>query len=375
MTLRISRVLALGLLALVTLGVLAVPAGAQTLDDIRDRDRRVAVGNVLVEEGEDIEGAVVAIDGNATVRGTARSGVLVISGDAQISGRVIGDVVVIDGNARVTGRVSEDLIVLEGRAIVRDGATVRGDVRSTKSPTVERGAEVGGDVETIDTTGLFTAFGIRFLGLFWLAVTVSTAVLGLIFVLLFPRTAQTTARTASGSLGKSIGVGLLVAILLPIVAVLAMATVVGLPFGLGLLGALGVLHAMAYVAGALWFGRLMVKEPKSAIGAFFAGWGILRVLALIPGIGVLVWIATTVIGVGALTIAAWRAGRRQLEPPPERPEPAVPPASDTPPATDDASTEPTTSAPAAPTEAPAKKTAPAKKATASKATKSTKKST
>jgi hypothetical protein len=290
---------------------------------------------------------------------------------------------------------------------VRDGATVRGDVRSTKSPTVERGASVGGDVETIDTTGLFTAFGVRILGLFWLAVTVSTGILGLLFVLLFPRSAQTTARTASGSLGKSIGIGLLVAILLPIVAVVAMATVVGLPFGLGLLGALGVLHAIAYVAGALWFGRLMVKEPKSALGAFFAGWGILRVLALIPGIGVLVWIVTTVIGVGAITIAVWRGGRRPLEPPRGRPEPAIPPASDSPRATDDASTaasggtswssddsssasetesssDTTSATTATTTESPAKKApakkapakkAPAKEATASKTTKSTKKST
>ena len=119
---------------------------------------------------------------------------------------------------------------------------------------------------------------------------------------------------------------------LPIVAVIALITIVGIPFGLGLLGALGLIHAIAYVVGALWLGRFMVKEPKSAIGAFFAGWAILRVIALIPGVGVLGWIVAVVIGGGAITIALFRSGRGPLEPPPER---TVPPAGEVPPATDE----------------------------------------
>ena len=59
------------------------------------------------------------------------------------------------------------------------------------------------------------------------------------------------------------------------------------------------------------FGRILVKEPKSRIGAFFAGWGILRAVALIPGIGVLVWIAASVWGIGALTIAALASRSRR----------------------------------------------------------------
>ncbi len=279
------------------------------------------------ETGEHIDGPVVSVDGNATVNGTSNDGVLVISGEARIGSNALikGDVLVIDGTARISGHVTDDVIVLHGRAIVLDGATVGGDVKSTKQPRVERGARVRGSVEKVDTTGTFTAFGIRILGLFWLAVTVSTAVLGLLFVALLPRAAQTTSRIGRGSVTKSVGVGLLVAIGVPVVALVAAITVVGLPFSLGTFGALGILHALGYVAGAYCFGRILVKEPKSRIGAFFAGWGILRAVALIPGIGVLVWIAASVWGIGALTIAAWRAGRGALEPPPEPKTPAVPP--------------------------------------------------
>jgi hypothetical protein len=43
--------------------------------------------------------------------------------------------------------------------------------------------------------------------------------------------------------------------------------------------------------------------------ALLAGWGILRVLALIPVAGALVGLAATVVGLGALAVALWRAGR------------------------------------------------------------------
>jgi hypothetical protein len=328
----IARGLALGLLTLVTLGVLAGPAAAQSINDVRDKDRRIAVGDVAVGEGEHIDGPVVSIDGNATVKGTSDNGVLVISGEARIgsSALIKGDVLVIDGTARISGHVTDDVIVLHGRAVVLDGATVGGDVRSTNQPRVERGARVQGSVDRVDTTGTFTAFGIRILGLFWLAVTISTAVLGLLFVALLPRAAQTTSRIGRGSVTKSIGVGMLVAVGIPVVAILAALTVVGLPFGLGTFGALGILHGLGYVAGAYCFGRVLVKEPKSSIGAFFAGWAILRAAALLPGVGVLVWIAASVWGIGALTIAAWRAGRGTLEPPPEPKTPAALPPTEAP---------------------------------------------
>jgi hypothetical protein len=319
------------LLAFFTVGLIAGPASAQSINDVRDKKRSIAVGDVVVEQGQKVNGPVVSIDGTATVGGKSDNGVLVIHGDAKIEDTALiqGDVLVIDGAARISGHVTDDVIVLHGRAVIQDGATVGGDVKSTKHPRVERGARVHGSVDTIDTTGTFTAFGIRILGFLWLAVTVSTGVLGLLFVLLLPRAAQTSSRAARRNTGKSIGIGVLMAIGLPVLAVLAAITIVGLPFALGLFGALGLIHALGYVVAAYSLGRIMVKEPKSSIGAFFAGWAILRALALLPGIGVLVFIAAAIWGLGALTVSAWRGGRAPLEPPPEpkvKPAPAAVPA-------------------------------------------------
>jgi hypothetical protein len=161
---------------------------------------------------------------------------------------------------------------------------------------------------------MFTALGFSLLAFFWLAVTISTAVLGAIVLALFGRPFDKAAATARTSPGPVIGWGLLVAVGLPVISVAALFTLVGFPFGLGTAGALGVLGALGYLTSALWLGRLMIKAPRNIFGAFFAGWAILRVLALIPGLGVFVWHAAAIFGIGALTVTAWRASRAPATP-------------------------------------------------------------
>ncbi len=112
-------------------------------------------------------------------------------------------------------------------------------------------------------------------------------------------------------------------------------TIVGIPFGLGMLSALNVLAPLGYVASSLILGRLMVKGTSTGarIGAFFAGFGILRAVALLPGIGVIAWFLVCIYGLGALTQAAWRAGRvAPASPSPAAPKPSPEPPPERPPA-------------------------------------------
>ena len=154
--------------------------------------------------------------------------------------------------------------------------------------------------------------------------------------------------------------GLLIAVGLPLIAVAASFSIVGLPLGLGTAGALGVIGALGYLTSALCLGRLMIKAPRNIFGAFFAGWAILRVLALLPGLGVLVWAGASIWGVGALAVAAWRASRG--------------PADSTTPGSEAASSEPAPSDPAASGSAPATAVA-TKTETKPVATKAVKKAT
>jgi hypothetical protein len=100
-------------------------------------------------------------------------------------------------------------------------------------------------------------------------------------------------------------------------------TVLGIPLGLVGLATLVPLSAMGFVAGALVFGRLLVREPRSLVVAFLAGWAILRVVDLVPGLGNLASFAATVYGLGALAVAAWRARAARATPATVGPPPAA----------------------------------------------------
>ena len=294
--------------ALMIVGLVAVPAAAATGDG-SGRDRRISVsGGVVVAQDETIDGPVVSFDGRATINGVVTDDVFVGRGNVRVNGRVTGDVLVLDGDATVTGRVGGDVISVGGRVIVQSGARVDGDVVSRREPRIASGS-VRGDVKRLNLSSIFGGFLIAFLIFLWISVTISVAVLGLLFVLLFPRAADAAA-AAGRRVWPSLGWGALVGIVGPIVGVVVLVTVVGIPLGIGMLSALTVLTPLGYVTASLLLGRTMVKGTSTGarIGAFFAGFGILRAAALIPGIGFVVWFVACLYGVGALTIAAWRAG-------------------------------------------------------------------
>ena len=324
---RRRLVCAFALATFVVFGASATPAGAARDGSSRD-DRRISIsGGVVVASGEVVNGPVVSVDGPVTVDGTVDGGIFVADGRVTIRGRVTGSVLVVHGDVLITGRVGDDVVALDGRITTRDGARVNGDVKSRQRPDVAPGT-VTGDVKKLNVGNLFGGILILFLIYLWIAVTLSVALLGFLFVLLFPRAADATA-AAGRKFWPTVGWGALIGIVGPILGVLVLVTVVGIPFGLGIFSALNVLAPLGYVASSLILGRLMVKGTSTGarIGAFFAGFGILRAVALIPGIGFIIWVLVCIYGLGALTQAAWRGGRGTSEPsrvaPPEQGPPAL----------------------------------------------------
>ncbi len=228
----------------------------------------------------------------------------------------------------MTGSVDGDVVAVNGRVTLGPRARIGGDVVSRDLPVIASSATVDGRVRRSSrfdvNAGQFAAIG-RFL--WWIATTVSSFLLGLVLVLFAPRAADATASTAARRLGASIGFGFLMLIGIPIAAVIAMALLVGIPIGLGVLLALGLLYWLGYTVGAFALGRRLVAAPRHRMLAFLAGFGILRVLALIPVVGGLVWLGATVWGLGALVLAARTAGRDPTSQPGVAPVggPPVPP--------------------------------------------------
>ncbi|HMI80546.1 MAG TPA: polymer-forming cytoskeletal protein [Solirubrobacterales bacterium] len=288
------------LLVLIALGALALPAAPAG-----------AAAGARSDDGE----TVVVIAGDVTVpRGETVDGVFVVSGDVRLAGRSDGDVVLFSGDAVISGRIDGDLVTFGGHARLLPSAHVTGDVRyGDERPTVSGDAIVRGDVTKEswpDSGDLLPFVGALVL---WLAIGVSAAILGVLLLLVAPRAADALAARSRERIGPLIAIGIAIMICLPVAAVIAAVTLVGLPLALGILLALLPLGAVAYVASAWALGRAVVKPPQGRILSFLAGLAILRAAALVPFLGWFVGLAAVVFGLGLIG-AAIGAAREGPEP-------------------------------------------------------------
>jgi cytoskeletal protein CcmA (bactofilin family) len=286
-------------LALVILAVMPAGAAAQG-DGAFTGDRVVITGPVTID------------------RGATADDVVVIDGPVSVGGRVRGDLVVVNGRLRISGTVEGDVVAVADRAALAPGARVGGDfIYGDERPLVASGATIGGDVQRVSVGEVTDPVGFVGAAALWIAVSVSALVLGLLLLWLAPRALDAAFRAASTSPGATIGWGLLLFFGLPILAVIALVTIVGIPLGVALLLALLPIYAIGYTTSAWLLGRRLVRPPRGRVLAFLAGLAILRILAIIPIVGGIVWFAATVVGLGALLVATWRARR-------DYPERAVP---------------------------------------------------
>jgi hypothetical protein len=289
---HMRRSLAIGLMSLIGLA-LATPALATP---------------ALAQDAQDQE-AFVVLSGPANVPSGQQVGDLVVfHGSATVDGTVDGSLTAFDAPVTISGRVNGDVVVFNGRVELRRGANVTGDVVSQDAPVVAPGATIGGATKRVQTNPRWEGFGWVGRFVFWLAVSVSTLVVGLLLLWLAGRGAAARILEAARTrIGPSIGWGLLAFFGLPILGILALVTVVGIPLGLGLLAALGLIYALGYSASAWILGRSILRTPTAWVVAFLLGWAILRAVALIPILGGFVWFAAVAFGLGVLLVTIWRA--------------------------------------------------------------------
>jgi hypothetical protein len=267
--------------------------------------------------------AQVVITGQVIVARDERVGnVVILNGDAVINGRVDGSVFAANGDVIVRGTVKDDVHAFNGRVTVEGGARVGGDVTSREKARISPGATVGGDVKSVNSRFSLGWAGAVAAIVIWLAIVLSTLVLGLLLLVIAPRAADAFADAGRTAVGASIGLGVAAAIGLPIIGLALLASVIGLPLGAVLLLALGFLYTLGYVASAYFLGRLILRPPQNRFLAYLVGWGILSVAGVIPVLNVLTFIAATVYGVGMIVVATFRARKGPREPAPPAPAPA-----------------------------------------------------
>jgi len=294
---------------ILALGPAIVAAAAQPREA---EDQIVLSGTVEVARGREVD-EVVVLHGSALIDGVAFGDVIVLDGGVSIEGQVSGSVIAMDGSVRLgsSAHVGGD-VTARGRVVIAEGAVVDGQIRQHAAFTWRAPLSLFGRFAT------------------WLAVTVSTLLLGLAIVFLSPRGVEAAFDAARSApwFTAAWGAGLVVGI--PVIAVVAMASLVVLPLGLAVALAVALAAFVGYGLAGYAVGRLVWTNPERQVVAFLVGWGALRVVGLVPYVSGVTFVLAAAFGLGAAAVATWRArsergrhrGRRAALPPERVPEEA-----------------------------------------------------
>jgi hypothetical protein len=283
------------LVSLIILALALIPAVALAADSTNEDDVLVRVNGPVNLGPNDRVGTLVVVDDNATIAGSVSNVFVLVDGDATISGTVDGDVVVVRGTLTLqpTARVTGDVTL------------VRSDLNR------EQGATVGGEVtnRTYDWSGWdFVLISIYL----WISVTIIIVVAGLIFAAVGGRQLTGSGNLISDQIGGTILAAIIAGIFIPILAVIAMITVLGIPLGLALLLFLiPGLWFFGYLVAGTKLGAVILRQQQSAHPYLAAVLGLilLQVVGLIPFLGGLIDFIAGFLGTGALVLYAWNAWR------------------------------------------------------------------
>ncbi|MCC7078346.1 MAG: polymer-forming cytoskeletal protein [Acidimicrobiia bacterium] len=258
-------------------------------------------------------------------QGESISNLLVINGRAVIEGTVDGAVFAIRSPVLVTGTVNAEGDAADGNAIVSWGrrvtlgptAVVQGDIWSNLDLNEAPGATFDGEYHKLGPTSsldeIWRLVTFVFFLFMWATITASLLALGFLLIWLTPRAIDRAYEAGRTAIGPSIGWGLFTAVVVPVVATILVATLLGLPLGLWVLGAWSLIFAVGYVVAGYFVGRLVLRNVKGRSGPWLLGWAIFAAVSFVPVLNAIVWTAATVYGTGMLTVALWRARYGRVE--------------------------------------------------------------
>ncbi|MBI4407921.1 MAG: hypothetical protein HY565_05490 [Candidatus Kerfeldbacteria bacterium] len=267
-------------------------------------------GNNITVTGT-IDGDLFAAGANIVINGDVAGSVRVTGGNVKVGKQVGRNVVVFAEQFELggAGSIGEDLIIGTGTTTI--AGLVAGNVMGSADELIMTGTVVGEvDVEeTADEptaekadTAFITAFQVFKLIVFW----IGYLILGVVILKLLPTFSKTTLQQMRTQPGRSFGYGVLLVCAGPVVLLILMVTLIGLPLALagGLVLFLTMLLAKIYFGAAV--GQLLLPKSKSLIWPFILGFSIVymiyKLLALVGFPWMLFGVAMMALGM------TWAAG-------------------------------------------------------------------
>jgi len=280
--------------------------------EIRDNAR------FLARRATELNGRIgkdLAVAANAVMLGDQAvvAGDALLAGDTvTVSGRIGGQLRIHAIRATLDGHVGGNLRITADDIVIMPGAMIDGDLVYTcpKELFLNEKVQLKGQLirHTPAASGPARKSGwrqqISSIMYFYLAALIT----GLPFVGLFPRFAGRSVRLIRRSVWKCALAGIVAFCIVPLLSLLAMVTLVGLPLGFLLALAYIILLYLGKIATALALGAVMFRRqgPQTFARVFTAlslGLIALYLGMAAPLIGALVWLAAAFIGLGALILA------------------------------------------------------------------------
>jgi cytoskeletal protein CcmA (bactofilin family)/predicted anti-sigma-YlaC factor YlaD len=259
----------------------------------------------------------VNLDAGSTVGGSLTA----FADDVSLDGMLGRDVRLFAKHLDVSGKVGGGMRVKAGTLAINGGAQVDGPIRydGDEPPQVSPQAKLASPVDyhKLEHKPHYEEGHYYIWRMIW---TAAFILFGMVLVLLMPRFAEEAVRAAE-LYGAPIGLGVLVFFGVPIAAVIACVTVVGIPLGVLALGLWFLTLCCAeLVVGAVVGSWILGKSRNTwgLIGRMALGFVIVRIVYTIVGLvhvgAILVALAIWFWGMGAISLALYRRMEHVLAP-------------------------------------------------------------
>lgn len=268
-------------------------------------------------------GSVLHLATNAVVLGHLDAA----AEQASLEGRVHGRTRVLARAVTLAGEYGGDVRLTAEDIVVLPGTRIAGDLAYT-SPRelfLDPSVLVGGELKRVSPAApqrtpqsMLVAVSVHSLKAF------AALLAGLPFLALFPRYAGRATRRLQRTPMRCALAGLSSLLMLPISALLLAFTLVGLPLGLLVGGAVAALLYLGKIIVALAIAQALLRRTgpqrfSSVALSLLVGIVVLYAVTFLPGIGGYLALLIGILGLGALLLALWRGDERRTPAPPPGP--------------------------------------------------------
>jgi cytoskeletal protein CcmA (bactofilin family) len=296
-------------------------AGETLINGTVDGNLRVGTHSVTLQGtiGKNVSAASNSID--LASKGSIGGGLIAMAAQMDLDGKVTRDLLGMVGRSELEGSIGGQTWIRGGALTVASTADLRGPATfvGPQEPTVDAGAKLASpihtEIEQEVRRGRRSAGARALRSIFAYG---AALLVGLLVILVLPGFFRATLRETDG-IGLPIGIGALALISGAFLVVLAI-LLLFLGAGAGVAGVMAyvpILYLSQVFVGA-WLGNKILRQPanntSAVIGRLALGLLILRIVGLIPVLGVLMWIVVVLWGTGAMLMAFYRMSRSEATP-------------------------------------------------------------